>query len=240
MRAPARRRAARCSRSRRPARSARTTCARRSTPPEDYRGQVQPPEAASIADLPWWEVFQDEVLAAADPRSARRRTTTCRSPVARVEQARALVGVAQSPFYPQIGYQGSGGAAAAAAVPGHAGATPSTSSTARSRWPGRSTSGAASGARTRRRSEALLATEEFRRGVLLSLVTGVAQAYLDAARARPRARDRARDHGVRSSRRSTSSRAASRAASATSCRSRAPRPRSRRRRRRSPISSAAS
>jgi multidrug efflux system outer membrane protein len=144
--------------------------------PEDFRGQVGAVEAASIADLPWWEVFQDEVLQQLilDALSSNYDLKTA---VARVEQAKALVGVAQSPFYPQIQYQGSGG---------------------RQRQPQLLTQSAATydlfyGAfslaweidiwgRIRRSSEAaqqqLFATEEFRRGVLLSLVTTVAQSYL--------------------------------------------------------------
>ena len=31
-------------------------------PPVATRGQVRPAEAASIADLPWWQVFEDPVL----------------------------------------------------------------------------------------------------------------------------------------------------------------------------------
>ena len=137
--------------------------------------------------------------------------------------------MAQSPFYPQIGYQGSARPAAAAA-----------SSRRSRRTPSACFYGAFALAweidvwgRIRRSNEAaqqaLLATEEFRRGVLLSLVTGVAQALPDAARARPRARDRASRPRNRSRRPSISSRAATRAASATSCRWRAPRPRWRRR-----------
>jgi multidrug efflux system outer membrane protein len=30
--------------------------------PEETRGQIGPAEAASLADLPWWQVFQDPVL----------------------------------------------------------------------------------------------------------------------------------------------------------------------------------
>ena len=32
------------------------------TAPEAYRGQVGVPEATSLSDLPWWEVFHDDVL----------------------------------------------------------------------------------------------------------------------------------------------------------------------------------
>lgn len=144
--------------------------------PEDYRGHVSPPEAASIADLPWWEVFQDPVLQELVVEAVETNYEL-QAAVHRVEQARALVGVARSPFYPQVGYQGSAG---------------------RQRQPRllnqpSETFDLFYGAfalaweidvwgRIRRSNEAaeqsLLATEEFRRGVLLSLVTGVAQAYL--------------------------------------------------------------
>jgi multidrug efflux system outer membrane protein len=145
-------------------------------PPEDYRGHVGPVEAASLADLPWWEVFEDPVLQQLilDALNANYDLKTA---VYRVEQARALLGVAQSPFYPQVEYQGSAG---------------------RQRDPRflqqpSETFSLFFGAfalaweldvwgRIRRSSEAaresLLATEEFRRGVLLSLVTGVAGTYL--------------------------------------------------------------
>jgi multidrug efflux system outer membrane protein len=144
--------------------------------PEEHRGQVEPPEAASIADLPWWEVFDDEVLQGLI-LEALNANYDLAAAVRRVEQANALVGVAQSPFYPQIEYQGSAG---------------------RQRQPQfknvpADTYNLFFGAfalaweidvwgRIRRSSEAateaLLATEEFRRGVMLSLVTGVATAYL--------------------------------------------------------------
>ena len=144
--------------------------------PEDYRGQVQPTEATSIADLPWWEVFQDDVLQQLI-EEALAANYDLKIAVQRVEQARAQLGVARSPFYPQLGYESSGG---------------------RQRQPQfQDTPGVTSdlfyGAfalaweidvwgRIRRSSEAaqqsLFATEQFRRGVLLSLVTGVAQAYL--------------------------------------------------------------
>jgi multidrug efflux system outer membrane protein len=145
--------------------------------PEDYRGHLDAPEAASIADLPWWEVFEDEVLQQLI-LEALGANYDLQSAIRRVEQANALVGVAQAPFYPQIEMQGSGG---------------------RQRQPQFQNQPANTfsyfyGAfalaweidvwgRIRRSSEAaqesLLATEEFRRGVLLSLVTGVAQAYLE-------------------------------------------------------------
>ncbi len=144
--------------------------------PSDYRGQVGAAEAFSIADLPWWQVFEDEVLQGLI-LEAIANNYDLKTAVSRVEQAKALVGVAQSPFYPQIQYQGSAG---------------------RQRQPQLLQQPSATfdlffGAfalaweidvwgRIRRSSEAaqeqLFATEEFRRGVLLSLVTAVAQSYL--------------------------------------------------------------
>jgi len=145
--------------------------------PEDYRGQVDAPEAASIADLPWWEVFEDEVLQQLVLESLNANYDL-QVAVHRVAQADALVGVAQAPFYPQIEVQGSAG---------------------RQRQPRFRSQPADTfslfyGAfalaweidvwgRIRRSNEAaqeaLLASEEFRRGVLLSLVSRVAQSYLE-------------------------------------------------------------
>jgi len=76
--------------------------------PEDYRGHLDAPEAASIADLPWWEVFQDEVLQQLI-LEAINANYDLQAAVRRVEQSNALVGVAQAPFYPQISAQGSAG-----------------------------------------------------------------------------------------------------------------------------------
>ncbi|HKC49293.1 MAG TPA: efflux transporter outer membrane subunit [Myxococcota bacterium] len=146
------------------------------SPPPEFRSQVTPTDAASIADLPWWEVFDDPVLQqlVAEALGANYDLATA---VYRVEQAKAQVGVAQSPFYPQIVYQGNAG---------------------RQRQPDFLIQPAATfdlfyGAfslaweldvwgRIRRSNEAaqqqLLGTEDVRRGVMLSLVTEVAGSYL--------------------------------------------------------------
>ncbi|HVP31094.1 MAG TPA: efflux transporter outer membrane subunit [Myxococcota bacterium] len=144
--------------------------------PDDYRGHVTPPEAASIADLPWWEVFDDDVLQKL-VLEALNANYDLQTAVFRVEQARALVGVAQAPFYPQIQYQGNSGRQHQPELLSVPDATFNyfygvfSLAWELDVW-----------GRIRRSSEAaqqsLLATEEFRRGVLLSLVTGVASAYL--------------------------------------------------------------
>jgi len=146
------------------------------TPPEDFRGHVDAPEATSIADLPWWEVFEDEVLQQLILESLGANYDL-KTAVYRVEQAKAQVGVAQSPFYPQVGYQGSAGRQGVPQLKSQPADTFNLFYGAFSLaweidiW-----------GRIRRSNEAaqqqLFATEEFRRGVLLSLVTSVAQSYL--------------------------------------------------------------
>lgn len=145
-------------------------------PPPEYRSQIAPAEAESIADLPWWDVFQDPTLQQLI-REALEANYDLKIAVQRVEQASQLAVVAQSPFYPEVGYQ---------------------ANVSRQKQPRFQQQpkdyyslffGAFSVAweldlwgRIRRSNEAaqetLLATEEFRRGVLLTLVTGVAQSYL--------------------------------------------------------------
>lgn len=146
------------------------------SPPPEYRGQVGPAEAGSIADLPWWKVFEDPVLQRL-VEEALASNYDLQVAVHRVNQARAALGAAESPFYPQIDYQGS---AARERTPEFQDQPKDTHSLF---------FGALSLAweidvwgRIRRSSESarhlLFANEEFRRGVVLGLVTGVAQSYL--------------------------------------------------------------
>ncbi|HEV8711296.1 MAG TPA: efflux transporter outer membrane subunit [Candidatus Binatia bacterium] len=148
--------------------------------PETHRGQVGVPEATSLADLPWWEVFQDKVLKGLI-EEALANNYDLRTAAARVEQARALAGVARAEFFPQIGYEGDAGRAhgiSQARVPVLSGQTSNTFSGVFSLaweldvW-----------GRIRRANEAafaeLFASEEFRRGIVLTLVSDVAQAYFE-------------------------------------------------------------
>ena len=73
-------------------------------PPQDFRSQIGPSEAASLADQPWWRVFRDKPLQEMIV-TALTHNYDLQFAAARVAQARALVGVAISPLYPQIGYQ---------------------------------------------------------------------------------------------------------------------------------------
>src|SRR5579864_8300819 len=58
-----------------------------------FRSQVGPSEANSIADLPWWNVFNDKVLQSLIVE-ALTNNYDLQVAVSRIEQARALVGVA--------------------------------------------------------------------------------------------------------------------------------------------------
>ena len=73
-------------------------------PVEEFRSQIGPAENASLADLPWWAVFKDPQLQQL-VAEALARNYDLQLAVARIDQARSLVWVAASPFYPQAGYQ---------------------------------------------------------------------------------------------------------------------------------------
>ena len=144
--------------------------------PDKFRGVISPTEAASFADLPWWKVFDDPALQGL-LREALSKNYDLQAAVARVEEARALAGVAASELYPQVGYQ-LGAGREKAFVPFGRG--------------GNFTYNAFSGlfdvawevdvwGRIRRATEAAratyLANEEARRGVVLTLVSQMATEY---------------------------------------------------------------
>lgn len=144
--------------------------------PPRTRGQIDP-GVASLADLPWWDVFDDPVLQSLIEQ-ALRDNYTLEEAAARVVESRNLVGVARADLFPQLGYGGE-------------------ASRQRSFVPiaaGNTNFNAFLGAfnvaweidlwgRVRRSTEAaeadFAASEAVRRGVLLSLVSDVARSYLD-------------------------------------------------------------
>lgn len=141
------------------------------------RFQTAPAEAKSIADVAWFELFQDPALRSLIEESLHNGFDA-RLAAARVEEARARYGIAGSLRYPTVGYN-------AAYAYGH---------TSEFASPSDKTGGiivanvnvgweADLWGRIRRLNEAAradyLATEEARRGVLLSLVAEVAAAYFD-------------------------------------------------------------
>jgi len=148
--------------------------------PQTFRGQAMA-EAASLADAPWWEVFGDPILKTLI-QEALRQNYDVRIAAARVQEARARLGVARSDLYPSLDYGVDGGRAKVG--PGVQG-SPGPAPNARNFY---SASMSLSWeidiwGRVRRLTESaradLFATEEARRGVWLTLVSDLAQAYFE-------------------------------------------------------------
>jgi len=149
------------------------------TAPALSRGQATA-EGASLADLPWWEVFQDETLRGLI-KTALANNNDLRIAVKRVEQARQLTVQAHAGYMPNVGYE----------VGLSQGKNESLGAPAPDNGVRRGTLAVGLAAawevdvwgRIRRLNEAALAnylaSEQGRRGVLLSLVTSVAQAYFE-------------------------------------------------------------
>ncbi|MGE5820766.1 MAG: efflux transporter outer membrane subunit [Deltaproteobacteria bacterium] len=75
--------------------------------PDNYRGVQGAPTQESLADLPWWEVFKDPVLQELT-REALNNNYDLRTAAARVEEARAQIGITRSFLYPQVNVNGGG------------------------------------------------------------------------------------------------------------------------------------
>jgi len=145
--------------------------------PETTRGEDGPAQAASLADQAWWDVFKDEALVALVQESLRKGYDV-RIAAWRVEEARALAGVARADYYPQIQLDAGWSRARLSGQVSPPGRTADLAtvdlgiSWEIDVW-----------GRIRRLSEAAkaryLSSEEARRGVLLSLVSNVARAYFE-------------------------------------------------------------
>jgi multidrug efflux system outer membrane protein len=72
----------------------------------EHRLRFPSPQAASLADLKWFEVFHDEALQSLI-RVALEQNYDLRDAVTRVEQARANLGIAGSNQLPQMDASGS-------------------------------------------------------------------------------------------------------------------------------------
>lgn len=144
--------------------------------PETYRAELEPAEAASFADLPWWDVFDDAILREL-VAEALASNYDLRTAAFRVEAAQHQVGITNAQIFPQISYQGA-------------------ASRQRQQFGdfGNATFNSFLGTfnlaweidlwgRIRRATEAaraeLLAENDVRRGLVLSLVSTVAQTYFD-------------------------------------------------------------
>ena len=141
------------------------------------RGQLRPAEAESIADLPWWRIFDDPVLQQL-VTEAIRANYDLKTAIARIEQARQLIGVARADMLPQIEYRGDAARQRAFVFPDLPNQTFNTFLGSFNLaweidvW-----------GRIRRATESAradyLGAQAFRRGVLLTLVSDVAQAYFE-------------------------------------------------------------
>jgi multidrug efflux system outer membrane protein len=69
--------------------------------PDQFRFVDGPAQAQSLADAPWFDVFQDPVLQALI-KEAIANNLDLQVALARVEEARARAGIAKSYFYPQV------------------------------------------------------------------------------------------------------------------------------------------
>ena len=74
------------------------------TTPDAFRGASAaiPPDQQSIAELKWFEVFQDEQFQELI-RTALQQNYDLRDAVARVDAARANLGITQADQYPNFG-----------------------------------------------------------------------------------------------------------------------------------------
>ena len=143
--------------------------------------QVEPKDAAATADTQWWHQFQDPVLDALI-EEALAHNTNIQIAVANVEQAAAVLTQTRSQFFPQVGYGATGERqrsvepAFAQMIPNYPNPTTAYQALLSASWE------IDLWGRIRRQSEAalanVLASDEARRGVILSLVAQVAGSYL--------------------------------------------------------------
>jgi multidrug efflux system outer membrane protein len=145
--------------------------------PAVTRGQPAPTDPESVADLPWWAVFRDPVLHSL-VTEAIAESHDLRAAAARVEQARNQIVIARADMLPQVGYQGEATRQRANVVGTERNVTfNSFLATFNLAWE------IDLWGRIRRATEAAeadwLAAEAARRGVLLTLVSDVAQAYFE-------------------------------------------------------------
>jgi multidrug efflux system outer membrane protein len=143
--------------------------------------QYEPKDAAATADTPWWKQFQDPVLDQLIDE-ALKHNTSVQIAAANVEQAAAVLTQTRSQLFPTIGY-GAGAQrerarepAFATLIPNYPNPTSAYQAALQASWE------VDLWGRIRRQSESalanVLATDEARRGVILSLVAQVANSYL--------------------------------------------------------------
>jgi multidrug efflux system outer membrane protein len=144
-------------------------------PPVVDPGQFREESVAgeSIANLAWWELFEDPVLHDLIETTLQQNRNR-RAAVARIDEAAAVLGIVRADLYPRVFYGGDGSFSGTTASDGDASTEGSLFLSAGWQidlW-----------GKFRRANEAayqqLLATEESYRGVTISLVAAVASTYL--------------------------------------------------------------
>jgi len=143
--------------------------------------QVAPKDAAETADTLWWKQFQDPVLDALIAEALAHNTNIAIA-AANVEQAAAVLTQTRSQLFPQVGYGVTGERqktvepAFAKLIPNYPNPITAYQAVLSASWE------IDLWGRIRRQSEAalanVLATDEARLGVILSLVAQVANSYL--------------------------------------------------------------
>ena len=73
-------------------------------PAKEFRSQVGPSEASSLADQPWWQVFSDKALQALISEGLAN-SYDLQVTVARIDEANAQVGIVRADLYPRVDYQ---------------------------------------------------------------------------------------------------------------------------------------
>jgi outer membrane protein, multidrug efflux system len=143
--------------------------------PEQYYAEKAAAEARSLADLPWWQVFEDPLLRSL-VEEALKNGFDARIAAYRVQESRALYGIAKAEFFPTVDYSAGVQRGKENQIINPQGIT----QTAWSADVGLNWELDLWG-RIRRLNEGAkaryLATEDARRGVLLSLTSDVATAY---------------------------------------------------------------
>ena len=139
-------------------------------------------QAQDTANTAWWEQFDDPVLNDLIG-TALRENYDLRVATARVEEFYGLYGATRSDLFPQVGYDASAGRVQATQK-GPIALAPGTNSLYHTYQAQFSASWEIDlWGKIRRATEAakadLLAAEDFRSGVILSLITSVATAYID-------------------------------------------------------------
>jgi multidrug efflux system outer membrane protein len=148
--------------------------------PAGFRGATTDVSTNSLADLPWWSVFKDPVLQDLI-QVALTNNYDLRITLTRLDQARAIQAQARSQFMPQVGY----GAEANRGRNEFLGTPmPNGGQTGNSYFGGFEALWEIDlWGRVRRMNEAaranFMATQEGRRAVMISVVSGVARAYFE-------------------------------------------------------------